>query len=210
MTWISPRTWTTGEVVTSSMMNSLRDNLNELWKGTTAGDIEYYSASNQKERLGIGAEASVLTVASGIPTWAGALFCDVRFTGTQSLTSGVETAITEFDTEYYDWYNMHEGTDNFVTIPTAGFYIVTVYAQFQAHATADTLRQIGIFRTVSGSDYPIARNDASQSSGTVPTNINIADISNYGAGDLVKVYVKQNSGGALNISDIKLKVARVR
>jgi len=37
---------------------------------TTAGDIAYASAAGTPARLGIGSSAQVLTVASGIPSWA--------------------------------------------------------------------------------------------------------------------------------------------
>jgi hypothetical protein len=37
---------------------------------TTAGDIAYASAAGTPARLGIGSSAQVLTVASGVPSWA--------------------------------------------------------------------------------------------------------------------------------------------
>jgi len=39
---------------------------------TTAGDILYASAANTPARLGIGSSGQVLTVASGVPSWAAA------------------------------------------------------------------------------------------------------------------------------------------
>ena len=45
--------------------------LKALQPGTTAGDLFYASATaNVNTRLGIGSSAQVLTVASGIPSWA--------------------------------------------------------------------------------------------------------------------------------------------
>ena len=54
--------------------------------GTTAGDIDYYSSSTSKTRVGIGSTGQVLTVAGGIPAWAtpssGATTWTRRLTGT--------------------------------------------------------------------------------------------------------------------------------
>lgn len=38
--------------------------------GTTAGDLDYYTAATTKARIAIGSAGQVLTVASGIPSWA--------------------------------------------------------------------------------------------------------------------------------------------
>lgn len=58
MAWTAPRTWTTGEVVTASHMNThVRDNLLETApaKATTAGDLFVGTGANALKRLGIGA-----------------------------------------------------------------------------------------------------------------------------------------------------------
>lgn len=70
MTKKTYRTWLTGELVTATMFNEqIRDNGNELWKGTTKGDIDYYDSATEKVRLPIGDETHVLTVKSGVPSW---------------------------------------------------------------------------------------------------------------------------------------------
>ena len=64
------RTWVTGEMVTAAMLNEqIRDNGNEIWKGTTAGDIDFYISATEKARLGIGSSNQLLTVSSGSPIW---------------------------------------------------------------------------------------------------------------------------------------------
>ena len=64
---------------------------------TTTGDILYASSAQVAARLGIGSSAQVLTVASGIPSWAtpsGGGFTMTSFTPTFSnLTLGNGTAV---------------------------------------------------------------------------------------------------------------------
>ena len=62
---------------------------------TTTGDIYYASSANTPARLGIGSTGQVLTVASGIPSWAtttsssGLVFIErATFTSTTSIISG--------------------------------------------------------------------------------------------------------------------------
>ena len=52
MAFTTPRTWTYGETVTEAQFNEqLRDNMNALWVGQAAGDIDYYTSSTTKTRL---------------------------------------------------------------------------------------------------------------------------------------------------------------
>ena len=74
MSWSSPGTAVTGQVIAASFWNTNgRDNLNETApaKVTTAGDIVYATAINALARLGIGSPNAVLKVASGgtAPEW---------------------------------------------------------------------------------------------------------------------------------------------
>jgi hypothetical protein len=67
----SYRTWVAGELITAAMLNQqIRDNGNEIWKGTTAGDLDYYTSSTSKARLGIGTNGQYLRVVSGVPSWS--------------------------------------------------------------------------------------------------------------------------------------------
>ena len=53
-TFSTPRTWNVGELVTKAMLDQqIRDNMNAIWVGTTAGDMEYYTAANAKTRLAV-------------------------------------------------------------------------------------------------------------------------------------------------------------
>jgi hypothetical protein len=50
--------------------SSIDTSVKSLSPGTTAGDVDYYTASTTKARLGIGSTGQVLTVAGGVPSWA--------------------------------------------------------------------------------------------------------------------------------------------
>jgi hypothetical protein len=65
---------------------------------TTTGDIYYASSANTPARLGIGSSAQVLTVASGIPSWAtpaGGQLKEVVFTSTNASYT-IPTGVTGF------------------------------------------------------------------------------------------------------------------
>lgn len=72
MSWTSPRTWNVGELVTKLIMDThIRDNLNALWVGTTAGDMEYYTSATDKTRIPKGSAKQILTMNSSAtaPEW---------------------------------------------------------------------------------------------------------------------------------------------
>ena len=60
---------------------------------STTGDIYYASSANTPARLGIGSTGNVLTVASGIPSWA----APAGGGGLTSIASGAFTATAELD-----------------------------------------------------------------------------------------------------------------
>ena len=65
MAWTSPRTYTTGELITASILNThVRDNLNETApaKVTTAGDILVGTGANALKRLAKGSATDILRV----------------------------------------------------------------------------------------------------------------------------------------------------
>lgn len=67
----APRTWNVGELVTKAMLDEqIRDNLNAIWVGTAAGDIDYYSSATTKSKLAKPSVASLLAMdSSGVPSW---------------------------------------------------------------------------------------------------------------------------------------------
>lgn len=70
MAWSTPRTWVTGEVVTASLMQTVRDNLLEVEtaKMTAAEDIPVASGANALKRLAV-TTGKVLGAAAGVVGW---------------------------------------------------------------------------------------------------------------------------------------------
>ena len=89
MAWTTPRTWTTGEVVTKTIMDThVRDNFNVTAPAvlTTQGDILYASGSNAPARLAKDANATrylANTGTSNNPAW-----------GQVNLANGVTGTLT--------------------------------------------------------------------------------------------------------------------
>ncbi len=71
---------------------------------TTTGDIYYASAANTPARLGIGTTSQVLTVASGIPSWAAASSGSKTLLTTTSLSSGSSITVSNIDQNYQSLY----------------------------------------------------------------------------------------------------------
>jgi len=66
---------------------------------TTTGDIYYASSASTPARLGIGSSAQVLTVASGIPSWATPASGGMTLLSTTTL-SGATTTISGISQDY--------------------------------------------------------------------------------------------------------------
>jgi hypothetical protein len=66
---------------------------------TTAGDIMYASSASNPARLGIGSTGQVLTVASGVPSWATPSSGGMTLLSTTSL-SGTSTTISGISGDY--------------------------------------------------------------------------------------------------------------
>lgn len=70
MAFTSPLTAVSGATFTAAQFNTnVRDNLNAIWVGTTAGDMDYYSSSTAKSRVAIGANGSYLSSNGSAPGW---------------------------------------------------------------------------------------------------------------------------------------------
>ena len=120
---------------------------------TTTGDTLYASAANSPARLGIGSTGQVLTVASGVPSWA-TLSTTPTFTGclasgvTQTLSSGTETVVTFTNTEYYDTNAFHDTSTNpgRITIPSGkgGYYLM--YGNVPWQTGSPNTRQIRLYK----------------------------------------------------------------
>jgi hypothetical protein len=169
---------------------------------TTAGDVIYATGSSAVTRLGIGSAGQVLTVASGVPSWAtpasGSTFSGVSLTKSvsQTLSNNTATAIT-FDTESLDTNSYHSTSTNTsrITIPTgkAGKYLVFGHIAFNQNATS--FRRITFYKNGSS----VAGFYTGTTSGNFPTITAYTAIMNLAEGDYVEMYGIQNSGGDLTV-----------
>jgi hypothetical protein len=62
-----------------------------LSPGTTAGDIDYYTAATTKARVGIGTSGQALTVVAGVPSWAASARSTLTTTGDSLYASAANT-----------------------------------------------------------------------------------------------------------------------
>lgn len=127
MAWTSPRTWTTGELVTASMMNThVRDNLLEtaVSKATTSGRIAYATGANAL------AENANITVTSGGQVKTKNPACRAYNSANVALTATTWTTIT-LNSERFDNDTIHDTSSNTsrLTCKTAGVYVITATIQ---------------------------------------------------------------------------------
>jgi hypothetical protein len=99
---------------------------------TTTGDIIYSSSGTTQARLGIGSTGQVLTVASGVPSWAtpasGATFAGCSMYGANPTIATSTISVVLWPTENYDSDGYHSTVTNTsrITIPSgkAGKYAI--------------------------------------------------------------------------------------
>jgi hypothetical protein len=172
---------------------------------TTTGDIIYASGANTPARLGIGSSAQVLTVASGVPSWAtpaggggGASFAGAKVTrsSAQSMANDTWTAISydteDFDTDGY-WTS---GSPTRMTIPTGkgGKYLVSCVGYFNNASTSGS-RLVKV--TLNGNEY-VPGYGTWMPAATTRTHALLNTVLPLSAGDYLEFLMCQTSGGSLN------------
>jgi hypothetical protein len=170
---------------------------------TTTGDTIYSSSGSTPARLGIGTTGQVLTVASGVPSWAtpaagGSTFvgCELRKSANQTISDATDAIVT-FDVETFDTDGFHSTSSNTgrITIPTGkgGKYRFSYTHRWFGNSTG--FRNTGIkINGVSGASYNTVLNLTSTR--LVYNGSYVLDLS---AGDYVEMVVYQNSGGNLDL-----------
>ena len=170
---------------------------------TTTGDILYASSANTPQRLGIGSSGQVLTVASGIPSWAATassafVGCNIYLSSNQSIATATATAI-QFNAKTFDTDNFHDNSTNNtrVTIPSGkgGKYLFTAWANLETNGTG--YRNLELLKN--GSSLT-----GSWSIGFTPNAHGYAGfcgavVINLSAGDYMEVLFTQTSGSNKNI-----------
>lgn len=81
--------------------SSVDTTVKALSPGTTAGDIDYYTSSTAKSRIGIGTSGQVLTVSGGVPAWSTLSAGGYTVISSGSL-SGTSVNITSIPSTYID------------------------------------------------------------------------------------------------------------
>lgn len=203
-------TFLAGHKITAAEWNTyIKDNFAELFKYTAKGDLVYGNSASTTAKLGIGTAGQVLTVSGDVPVWASpaVIGCKVFNTGSQAITTGVETEISTLNSESFDAGSFHEGSNGYLTVPAglAGYYLITANGYFTSHTTNGQLREIGIKINTS-----VFNRQSSANAGDVdPTHISVNCISYLSAGDIVKIVVTQKAGITLNFNYFILSLVRL-
>jgi hypothetical protein len=168
---------------------------------TTTGDIIYSSPGSTPVRLGIGSTGNVLTVASGVPSWAapagGSTFvgCSLYKTSNQTISNATNTAIS-FQAENFDTDAFHDNSTNNtrITIPAgkAGKYLVTGSI---AWSTGANERVAMIYKNGTLVNYMHQMYPDNAGGYYAPFNYVI----NLAVGDYIELFCNQGSGGNLTV-----------
>jgi hypothetical protein len=88
--------------------SSVDTTVKALSPGTTAGDLDYYTAATTKARVGIGTTGQVLTVTAGVPAWSTISAGGMTLISTTTL-SGVTTTLSSIPQTYNHLYLLVNG-----------------------------------------------------------------------------------------------------
>ena len=166
---------------------------------STTGDIIYASAANTPARLGIGSSAQVLTVASGVPSWAtpasGSTFAGATIFNEAGLSTANSTTTTmTFPTETIDTNTYHDNSTNNsrFTIPSgkAGYYEVSYNIMYEGQNSPATT----LFFLINVNGSQVSNYKGHSAAGAGEQNFPNTRILNLAVGDYVELKVWQNSG----------------
>jgi hypothetical protein len=116
---------------------------------TTTGDTYYASAASTPARLGIGTTGQVMTVASGIPSWATpAVAANGLVLIRRATFSGVASTTTSFDNVFNSTYSSYLVVADGVFGSSAGAFI-----QMQMRLAGATLSAANYYGSFSGFNY---------------------------------------------------------
>lgn len=169
---------------------------------TTTGDMIYASSGSTPARLGIGSTGQVLTVASGVPSWAtpasGSTFvgASVYMTAAQSIANNSFVTLL-FNAENFDTDAFHDNATNNsrLTVPTgkAGKYLITLQGNIDSSITGVRYAYIKLNGSTVVSKVQLA--PATSGNGWY---VNQSVVQNLIVGDYVEAQLLQDSGGSLN------------
>lgn len=170
---------------------------------TTTGDIYYASGANTPARLGIGSTGNVLTVASGIPSWAAPaagsfVGCQVTTNATDQTVSNTVNHKVQFMVEDFDTDGFHDNSTNNtrITIPSGkgGYYFVYGLIHWLNSTAGRRVVYISKNNTtdVQAEGFSVATN-------TQYPALQVARVYNLVAGDYLELEAFQSTGGNLDL-----------
>jgi hypothetical protein len=168
---------------------------------TTTGDIIYASSASNPARLSIGSNAQVLTVASGVPSWAtpasGATYVGAAaFRDTNLSVAKNTNVLLTLPSEQYDTDAFHSTATNTgrFTIPAgkAGKYLLTCSVSWNTAITEQAWLMLyinGSAATTAG----LSLGRFQEFPGSANTDFIAGSVSyTYSVGDYAEVYVFHN------------------
>jgi hypothetical protein len=160
--------------------SSVDTTVKALSPGTTAGDVDYYTSSTAKARLGIGTTGQLLTVSGGVPAWTTVSTGGMTLISTTTL-SGATVTLSSIPQTYNSLFMVITGVTN-----------ATADGKFRCapNGTTNISNQVGSDATTLGSnvddymlftvgDYPLR---------TSALNSWTAEINNYASTTSFKPY----------------------
>lgn len=146
MAFTSPMTAVTGATYTAAQFNThVRDNLNAIWVGTTAGDMAYWTSATTRARLAKGAANTVLMNNGSVPSWSS----NPAISGLFAKIGGVSFSP---DADYSGGaYADVTGATVTLVLPAGKTYTIMSIASIQAYNTyAGSGRQTKIQTVIDG------------------------------------------------------------
>ena len=129
MSYTQVPTYTTNQLITASHANTYwRDNINELWPFTAAGDIAYASGAADLTRLAVGADGYVLRSTGTLPAWeAYERVVHWRIAPKDVAVSAGDGQDYMFIPDYLNGYNLVSAHACVDTVSTSGVVAVQIH-----------------------------------------------------------------------------------
>lgn len=168
-----------------------------------AGDLLYGTSADTLGRLAIGTSGQVLTVASGVPSWATPSAATPTYAGVSATKSSGQTISTAtwvavtWDTENFDTDGYHSTSTNTsrFTIPSAkaGKYLVSGSISWTG-TSSGTFRLISIYKN--GAEQNQVVQGGPTADGTIQPFAHVYDLA---VGDYIEIYVRHNIGSDTSV-----------
>jgi hypothetical protein len=178
--------------------SSVDTTVKALSPGTTAGDVDYYTSSTAKARLGIGTTGQILTVAGGVPSWASPAAASAYTSLASGTLSSNTLTISSISSAYTDLRLYVTGID----LNVDGDVFIRLNGDTAANYAYAVLRSAATTTSVSTSNDSIVTN-ATQVGGTATNVSYYIDIPNYSGTDNLKsvnVQSAMRTGGGIKFS----------